>query len=63
MIKLRAWLALVDTFVGIGMDLMGFIVFGVGQRDLEGRMLLVLSGKGIMCQIHGEERAKVEGKN
>ena len=23
--------------------------FGVGQRNLEGRMLLVLSGEGIMC--------------
>ena len=26
--------------------------YGVGQRNLKGRMLLVLSGKGIMCQIH-----------
>ena len=24
-------------------------VFGVGQRNLEGRMLLVLAGEGIMC--------------
>ena len=26
--------------------------YGEGQRNLEGRMLLVLLGEGIMCQIH-----------
>ena len=46
LIKLCAWLTLMDMLVGILMDSMAFysILFyggyGVGQRNLDGRMLL-----------------------
>ena len=38
--------------------------YGVGQRNFEGRMLLVLSGEGIMCQIQalGDRKGKVTFK-
>ena len=39
-----------DMLGGILMDSMGL---SVGQRNLEGRMSLVLYGKRIVCQIHG----------
>ena len=32
--------------------------YGVGQRNLEGGRLLVLSGEGIMHQIHGLRERK-----
>ena len=31
---------------------------GVGQANLQGRMLLVLPGEGIMCEMHGYQRGK-----
>ena len=39
-----------DMLVDILIDLMEFHGgYGVGQRNLEGRMLLVLFGEAIMC--------------
>ena len=32
--------------------------YGIGQRNLKGRMLLVLSGDGIECQKHGLRERK-----
>ena len=47
MTYLRAWVTLVETLVGILINTMGFN--GVGQRNLEGRMLLQFSPEKELC--------------